>query len=436
MTIRMTALALVLAAPLGATAMAGVIGHMTPAVPLDEARIAGLPQAQQPAWTAYLSRSRAHMQKDRATLLAERAKLKGAIPATPPEARGGTMPLDKDAAWYAGDEARGVADNIVSFQTPSGGWGKNQDRSGPSRVPGQSFVIVEHLPPMAKGDIQARDASWVYVGTIDNGATTTEMRFLARVQQARSGAPGEAYRAAFVRGVRYLLDAQYPNGGWPQIYPIEGGYHDAITFNDDAMADVIGLLLDVSRRQGDYAFVPAALAAEARAAVARGVEVILATQVVVDGKRTGWGQQHDVLTLAPAGARNFEPVSLSSNESASLLALLMRLPERSPKVEAAIDAGVAWLRSVALRDVAWTSTTPAEGRRLVSRPGAGPIWARFYDINTMRPIFGDRDRSIHDDVNEISLERRNGYSWFSAGPARVIKAYDSARKASTSSNGG
>ena len=35
----------------------------------------------------------------------------------------------------------------------------------------------------------------------------------------------------------------------------------------------------------------------------------------------------------------------------------------------------------------------------------------------------DRDRSIHDDVNAISLERRNGYAWFSNGPAKVLEAY-------------
>ncbi|MBO9622483.1 MAG: pectate lyase [Sphingomonas sp.] len=413
-----------------APAVAQAIGHMTPAEPLTEARIATLPATERGPWLAYLRRSRAQMQADQAALAAERAGLAAAaIPAPPPEGSTRTMPLDRQASWYAGEEARRIADNIVSFQTPAGGWGKNQDRSGPPRARRQHYVIVEHLPPMAKGDIQARDAKWVYVGTIDNGATTTEMRFLARAQQAWPGAQGEAYRQAFLRGVRYLLAAQYPNGGWPQIYPVEGGYHDAITFNDDAMADVIGLLLDVSRRQGDYGFVPAEVAAQAKTAVDCAVDVILATQVVVGGKRTGWGQQHDMLTLAPAGARNFEPTSLSSNESAGLLALLMRLPERSPRVDAAIEAGIAWLRSVAIRDMAWTSTTPAEGRRLVARPGAGPIWARFYDIATMRPIFGDRDRSIQTDVNAVSLERRNGYSWFGAGPGRVIQAYDAGRAA-------
>jgi PelA/Pel-15E family pectate lyase len=37
--------------------------------------------------------------------------------------------------------------------------------------------------------------------------------------------------------VRYLLAAQFPNGGWPQVWPLEGGYHDAVTFNDNAVSE-------------------------------------------------------------------------------------------------------------------------------------------------------------------------------------------------------
>ncbi|WP_332699975.1 pectate lyase, partial [Halalkalibacter lacteus] len=79
------------------------------------------------------------------------------------------------------------------------------------------------------------DRFWTFVGTLDTGATTTEMRFLAKVQQQAPGQDGDAYRASILTGVNYLLAAQYPTGGWPQIYPIEGGFHDAVTFNDNAV---------------------------------------------------------------------------------------------------------------------------------------------------------------------------------------------------------
>ena len=398
-----------LLAALPGFAGAAVIGHMAPAEPVTDARIATLPAAQQAAWHAYLARSQSLEAADEAMLAAERAKASGPAPAAPAEGKSGGsgMPLDRPAAWYASPEARHVADVIVSFQTPAGGWGKNVDRSGALRQPGQRWVPGDHG----------------YVGTIDNNATTTELRFLARVQAQLPGAVGEAYRAAFLKGLRYLLDAQYPNGGFPQVYPLEGGYHDAVTFNDDALVDVTELLDSAAQHQGDYAFLSAASAAEARAAVARALQVILATQVTTAGTRTAWGQQYDALTLAPAGARNFEPIALSSSESAALLTYLMALPDPSPEVVASVYAGAGWLQRTALLDIDWTAKSRDSGRQRVAHPGAGPIWSRYYDIATMKPIFGDRDRSIHDDVNELSLERRNGYAWYGTRPADALARF-------------
>lgn len=418
----MVAIALALVSTPG---MAKIVGQMTPAEPLAEARIGQLPAGERQPWLSYLERSRALIAADKAALAAERNGIP--VPQGPGDGRGGGdgMPFDRAAGWYASVEARHVADNIVSFQTPAGGWGKNQNRAGPLRARGQGYVPVENLPAYAAGDIQVEDAGWRYVGTIDNGATITEMRFLARVQAQFPGTEGEEYRAAFLKGARYLLAAQFPNGGWPQVFPLQGGYHDALTYNDGAVSQVAMLMLDIARRKDDFAFVPAVIASEAEGAAARARDIILATQVLVDGKRTIWGQQHDALTLAPVGARNFEPAALSTDESVDLLQFLIKQPRRTPEIEAAIRDGVDWLRTHALHDVEWTKRPDGpQGRRLIAKPGADPIWARFYDLRTAKPVYGDRDRSIHDDVNELSVERRNGYSWFSASPAKLIRAYD------------
>lgn len=404
---------------------AKVIGRMTPADPITEARITQLPEPERQKWRDYLARSRALMAADKAALAAER---QNAPPPSDPgdgPSGGSGMPLDRPADWYGTAEARHVADNIVSFQTPAGGWGKNQNRAGPLRKRGQGYVPVEKLPAYAAGDIQSIDAGWSYVGTIDNGATVTELRFLARVQARSPGAKGEAYRTAFLKGARYLLTAQFPNGGWPQVFPLQGGYHDALTYNDSAVSHVATLMLDIAGRKGDFAFVPPAIAAEADVAAARACDVIVATQVRVDGKRTIWGQQHDALTLPPAGARNFEPAALSTDESVDLLLFLMKQPQRTPPIEAAIHDGVAWLRAYALKDVEWPRRPDGpQGRLLAAKSGAGPIWSRFYDLRTFQSIFGDRDRTIHDSVNELSVERRNGYSWFSTSPIKLFQAYD------------
>ncbi|MEO6361349.1 MAG: pectate lyase [Sphingomicrobium sp.] len=418
--VRCALLAILLSLP--AHAVPKVIGQMVSAQPLSAARISLLPYAQRSQWIAYLERSRVLRARDRTALAAERARVAGPMPMPPPHGSANSMPLDKPAEYYGTSEARRIADNIVSYQTPAGGWGKNQDRTARPRLSGESYVIVEHLSAEALPDIISDDSRWVYVGTFDNDATTTEMRFLARAQNAAQGSPGAAYRTAFLKGARYLLGAQYPNGGWPQIYPLQGGYHDAVTYNDDVMADAIGVLMDVAARKGDYAFIPAGLASEARRAVDKGIAFILASQVRVEGKRTGWGQQHDPLTLAPVGARNFEPASLSSSESANLLKLLMRLPDPAPPVSAAVHDGVAWLQSVALHDVEWAVKTDTQPRRLIAKPGA-TLWSRFYDLKTMRPIFGDRDKTIHDDVTDLIPERRNGYAWYGTGPQQAIKQH-------------
>jgi PelA/Pel-15E family pectate lyase len=302
------------------------------------------------------------------------------------------MPRSRPAAWYGTPEARHVADNIVSFQTPAGGWGKNVDRTGPVRQRGQPYVSFEGKE------------SWNFIGTIDNNATTSEIRFLVRVQAQTPGVAGDVYRASALKGISYLLNSQYPNGGFPQVYPLQGGYHDAITFNDDAFSSVLQLLLDVAARKGDFAFVPESTASEVRMAAEKALKVALASQIVVGGVRTGWCQQHDALTLAPVGARNFEPAALASFESARLLMVLMALPEPTPEVKASVNAGMLWLERTAL-------------------PGTSPVWSRYYELQTMKPIFGDRDRSIHDDVKEISEERQKGYGWFGSGPARAVSIY-------------
>lgn len=417
----MRLMAIPAALSLAVPASAEVIGQMTPAEPLTEARIAALPAAERAAWQAYLKRSAELMAADKAALLAERKGL-AAIPPGPPNgpSGGGGMPMDKPAGWYAGPDARRIADSVVSFQTPAGGWGKNQNRDAPSRLRGQSFVIIENLPPEAAGDIVSLDKGWRYVGTLDNNATVAEIRFLARVQAALPGKEGEAYRAAALKGLRYILAAQYPNGGWPQIYPLQGGYHDAVTFNDDAVSRAAQLMLDTGARKGDFAFVSPELAEDAAAAADKARDAILRSQVMIGSKRTIWGQQHDALTLAPTGARNFEPRSLASEESADLLMFLMKQPDRSPAVVAAVSDGIAWLEAHALRDVGWT---PKPGRRLVSMPGAGPLWSRFYSLDTQTPIYGDRDRRILSDVNELIPERRDGYNWVGTGPAKAIAAY-------------
>ena len=403
-------------------AQAEVLRLNTPAVGLTIDRIGALPDAERSAWADYLARSQAQHLADRAALAAELPA--GATPPPPPRAVGGNehnLQLGRPAEWYATAEARAVADATVSFQTPAGGWSKNQDRRI-ARLPGQRFSndaeTMEQNP--ANFDAPA-DRFWTFVGTLDNDATWSEMRFLAKVAAHAPGSEGDAWRASVIRGVHYLLNAQYPNGGWPQIWPLEGGFHDSITFNDNAVANAAMVLRDVARGSEGFDFVPVELEARAAEATKKAIEVILAAQVRQGDRLLGWPQQVEPMRLVPTSARNYEPRSIASGETTDILIFLMGEPDPSPEVKAAVRGAAAWLEAVRVYDKSFEMTD--QGRKLIDKPGAGPLWSRNYDLVTGRPIFGDKDQTIHDDVNEISIGRRNGYSWWISSPQRALDLY-------------
>jgi hypothetical protein len=148
--------------------------------------------------------------------------------------------LRQPAEWYAGEEARAVAAHMLAYQSPEGGWPTDTDTTQP-------------LP----ADYRPRPP------TIDDDATTRPLQHLARVVTATGDA---GLKEAFLRGFDYLLAAQYPNGGWPQYFPLREGYYSHITYNDGAMIDVMTLLRDAAQGREPFAFVDEARRTRAAAA--------------------------------------------------------------------------------------------------------------------------------------------------------------------------
>ncbi|HEU0052829.1 MAG TPA: pectate lyase, partial [Longimicrobium sp.] len=363
-------------------------------------RLAALPTAERGAWENYLRTSREWKARDRALLADELCSLGRTKMERAPYVRASfAVTREMDEAWFAGDSAKAIAETVLSFQTPSGGWSKHVDMRAAARRPGQSFY--------------SESDEWRYIATIDNDATTAELRFLALADRARSD---PRYRAAFLRGVDYLLTAQYPNGCWPQVFPLQGGYHDAATSNDDAIVQAAALLRDVGR--GEVTFVPDSVRRRAAEGAGRAVDCILAAQVVENGVKSIWGQQHDPLTLAPTHARSYEPASLATKESAAILRFLMRIDEPDARVMEAVHAAAAWLR--AHRIFGYTYDFAA-GRR--ESAGAGPLWARLVETRTGRPVFSNRDGVILYDYERLT-DRRTGYAWYTEEPAAALRAYD------------
>jgi PelA/Pel-15E family pectate lyase len=404
---------------------AAIVGTNPPSQPITADRISALPAAEQSVWRDYLARSVAQRAADQ-KFLADEIKAHGLKGTTvPPDGHGrGDMPLGSPAAWYASADARRRADNLITFQTPAGGWSKNFNPAEHPRAPGEGFSHDNTSRFLSPNDNDTpADIHWSYIGTFDNDGTITELRFLAKVIAAADAKTGASWRASFARGLTYIFNAQFPNGGWPQVYPLDGGYHDAITYNDGAITNILTLLHDIADGKNEFAFVVAADRARATTCCERALACILKTQIVAAGRRTVWCQQYDPLTLAPCSARNYEMPSQSSGESAGLVLYLMSLPGPSPEVVAAVHAAAAWFQKTALSHVAWGPAPDGTGRTLLPSSSAEPLWPRYSEIGTNRPIFGDRDKSIHDDINEISKERRNGYAWFGNGPKRALDHY-------------
>jgi len=308
--------------------------------------------------------------------------------------------LDQPAGWYATAAARTVADIVLQYQRSGGGWPKDIDMT---------------LPPAAGTAAPSMPDS-----TIDNGATVTQIRLLDRVFGATAHAP---YRDAAIRGIDYLFAARYPGGGWPQFYPLRNDYSRHVTFNDEAMSGVLALLEDLSMARA-LPFADEARRRQAREAIESATELILRAQVRVSGHLTAWCAQHDAVTLEPRPARAYEHVSLSGRETVDIVRFLMRRAPR-PDIVTAVDRAVDWLRQVPIRGVRVDRRTDpslphGHDVRLVPDASAPPLWARFYQIGTNRPMYSGRDGVVRYDISEIDVERRTGYAWLGNWPARLL----------------
>ncbi len=316
--------------------------------------------------------------------------------------------LGMRADWYGLPEAVRVADNLLLYQHNTGGWNKGID-------------MAAALNDAAKAKLQTEKSNTTD-STIDNNATTSQIIYLGRVYNASKQ---DRFKDAFIKGLDYLLQAQYANGGWPQYYPVDPSlYYARITYNDNAMINVMTLLRDVSKDPA-YAFVDADRRAKADKAVQKGIEVTLQTQIVINGKKTAWCAQHDEKTLVPALARTYELPSISGQESVGIVRFLMTIDKPSPQVIDAIQSAVKWMDDakiigVQVMDKQDPTLTGGFDRVAVANPNAPPIWGRFYDLETGKAFFTGRDGVKKNTLAEIEHERRVGYAYYTNAPAFLL----------------
>lgn len=312
--------------------------------------------------------------------------------------------------WYGSDEAKLVAENILLYQKDAGGWEKNKNFHREISKSKKTDIIK------SKSELGA---------TFDNGATTRELRFLAKVY---SNHKDERYKQAFEKGLEYIFVSQYENGGWPQFYPLEGGYPNHITYNDNAMVNTMELLKEIF--SNDEEFVPLQISKEikvkAQKSFDKGVECILKTQIIVDNKPTVWCAQHDEITFAPAKARSYELESFSGKESVGIVLLLMSIDNPSESIIASVNGAVQWFENNKIEGIKIEREKAKNSKKntiVVEDATTSPLWGRFYDLETNKPYFCDRDGIKKNSLAEIGYERRNGYGWYTDAPEELLKKY-------------
>lgn len=316
-------------------------------------------------------------------------------------------------SFFTTAEAKTIGDNVLLYQQTTGGWPKN-------------IKMQEPLTDKEKAEV-AKEKTNVNESTIDNGATTTELRYLARLYNATKDS---RYLDGFNAGMEYLFRSQYANGGWPQFWPRPKGYYTHITYNDDAMVNVLKIMRDVVKGKQPFAFAADSIKAKAKTALDKGVDCILKTQVRQNGKLTVWCAQHDEHTLLPAKARAYELPSLSGQESDGIVLFLMSLSKPTPEMKQCIEAAVEWFRTSKMEGVKIENFTNAEGKsdlrmaKCAEGEQCEPLWGRFYTLDTNRPFVCDRDGVIKYDLSEIGYERRNGYGWYNHDGLAVMKEYE------------
>lgn len=307
--------------------------------------------------------------------------------------------------WWKSDEARVVVDRILSYQLPSGGWPKN-------------YRLDQDRTPETK-------LEWNGDATIDNAATYVEMRLLAIAYNATGR---EDAKEAFLRGLDFLIANQYENGGWPQRFPPpKDSYGRAITFNDNAMTGVVRILQDVANNVSGYEFVDESRRERAKASFDKAIDLVLKLQVRdAQGNPTGWAAQYDADTLEPTSARTFEPAALSGGEGAGIVLMLFQIPDPSDDVKRAIHGAAKWFDDIKITGKRVEDFVDEKGeqhKRLVDDPSAKPIWPRFVEIGTNRPLFTGRDGVVKYDISQIDSERTMHYRWFGNWGERIANQY-------------
>lgn len=304
-------------------------------------------------------------------------------------------------------QVREIADNLLKFQNPDGGWPKN----------------IDWLGNLGYDEVWQRLSNFEKKSTCDNRNTYTQIEYLSKVYKKTDE---EKYRDAAVRGLEFILSTQNESGGW------RGADVDAITFNDELMTGIMNLLFDITEGRTYYDWIAKDLMIRMEESLRKAVDVTLNCQIVVNGRKTGWCQQHDHKTLLPVKARSYELPSIASLETTSVVEFLMRFNYPDEDIIEAINRAIDWLEESKLYGIRLERMKVDDGEinesykrydvKVAEDKDASPIWARYYEIETNCPFFSNRDGIKVYKLEEVDQERRIGYAWYGYWPADLLNS--------------
>lgn len=297
------------------------------------------------------------------------------------------------------DVTTSVADLIVALQNEDGGF--------------QVLPDNYEMSQKKTGLGSMKDVSSVY-----NGATTSELKYLAKYITANKPEDSK-YQDAFVKGIKYLLTTQHDNGGWSMNPGSGSGFNANIEVGNKAMTEVLTLLSDIAiLNNQDYVFARKAMNVdEIKSAVEKGNDFIVKSQINNNNKKSGWATQYDKSGNVTMG-HTYERESVSSYTTKDVIDYLMTIHNPSQDIKDAVESAYSWLKDVKIADKEQKvvkDTSMNNGFDVYLVDGSG-TWASNYvydkATDSYRPLYSDVDPTRADQkyVNVYELYNLDGNS--------------------------
>lgn len=297
------------------------------------------------------------------------------------------------------DVTTSVADLIVALQNEDGGF--------------QVLPDNYEMSQKETGLGSMKDVSSVY-----NGATTSELKYLAKYITANKPEDSK-YQDAFVKGIKYLLTTQRDNGGWSMNPGSGSGFNANIEVGNKAMTEVLTLLSDIAiLNNQDYVFARKAMNVdEIKSAVEKGNDFIVKSQISNNNKKSGWATQYDKTGNVTMG-HTYERESVSSYTTKDVIDYLMTIHNPSQDIKDAVESAYSWLKDVKIADKEQKvvkDTSMNNGFDVYLVDGSG-TWASNYvydkATDSYRPLYSDVDPTRADQkyVNVYELYNLDGNS--------------------------